>query len=272
MANDPKRNQQQVAKHHSRNIDDTYIFDPVAGIYKPKTEVTEEERARQQAGTNRRARFFTDPKTDWRPIRITVTLSALTVILLWYTVHYARLQWIEMRETAIAAKDSARHAGEAVGQAHEQFLSSIRPRIWFTANGLGDPQYFPTPNKSPQTGQVFWTFHYTASNGIAYNVTSLDHSMKLGKTGQWHKSFGFKGKEGRISTPLIIGQDDFNTVVSDPGVTPEKFKELYETDEGISIRIVVGYEDSVGTPYQTSMCITKLKLGAIQYCEGSYIK
>jgi hypothetical protein len=97
METNPEDDKQPEPYCYPRKIDDTYTFDASTGIYKPKTVETGQETARQKAGTNRHARLFTDPKTDWRPIIITVTVSLLTVGLLVATVHYARLQWQEMK-------------------------------------------------------------------------------------------------------------------------------------------------------------------------------
>jgi len=171
---------------------------------------------------------------------------------------------------AIASIIAAGAAQESTRQAREQFLSSIRPRVWLTPNTLKGPEF---ANTRPKTGQILWTYHYTTSNGTAYNVTTAERSMKLGEDGEWRRSYGLpSGKEAQISIPLVVGQDSFNTVVSEPGITPEQFKEWSDTDHAMSIRVIIEYEDAVGTHYETSVCLTNLRLGAIQYCDGSYIK
>jgi hypothetical protein len=141
MKPDPKYDKKGDPGHYFRNIDDTYIFDPTAGIYKPKTIETDQQRARKEAGTNKHARFFTNPKTDWRPIVIATLVSIATVGLLVATVHYARLQWIEMTKAVIAADKSATAATSAAGTAKEvsdnatkSFHISERPYV--TVQGI----------------------------------------------------------------------------------------------------------------------------------------
>jgi hypothetical protein len=130
METDPKNRYKCKSADESRNIDDTYIFDPGTGIYKPKTIETDQERTRKQAGTNRRSRFFTDPKTDWRPILIATFVSLLTVALLVATVHYTRLQWLEMKKAATASKRSADDADKSLLKSEEFFKRDQRAYVY----------------------------------------------------------------------------------------------------------------------------------------------
>ena len=184
---------------------------------------------------------------------------------------------IETKRAAVAAEQSAayagvqaQHAGEQVSQAHEQYINSIRPIVWVTQ--LGTPEYFPNPNTNPQTGQITWTYHYTAfGNNLAYNVATIYRAYKLGKTGAWRNSYGFKSSPMHQSLPIAPGTDMFSTEVSAPGVTQKEFADLNGTDEGITIKMVMQFEDSYGTTYYTGICLSKLRLGSIQYCDGSYM-
>lgn len=185
----------------------------------------------------------------------------------------AKKATLAAQQSAIAASEQARHAGEQVMQAHEQFINSIRPIIWVT--NLGDPEYHATPNTNPQTGQMVWTYHYTAiGNNLSYNVVTISMLYRLGKSSAWRQEYGFKSAEEDLATrsiPLAPGSDVFSTVVSAPGLTPKQFSDLKAVDEGISIKIVKRFEDSYGNRYYTGICLTKLALGAIQYCDGSYM-
>src|SRR3954463_5314278 len=93
----PKNDFRRSVARYFRDVDDTYIFDPATGLYKPRARGGA---AGKQAGTDRRTRFFTDPRTDWYPIIITSAISLLTVGLLAATVYFARFQWIEMKRAA----------------------------------------------------------------------------------------------------------------------------------------------------------------------------
>jgi hypothetical protein len=270
------KHEKDEPSRYSRNIDDTYIFDPSTGLYKREAIETEQERARKQAGTNRRTRFFIDPKTDWRPIIITVTVSLLTVALLVATVHYARLQWKEMKRGADAAHDSAIAAQNAISQAHSQFQQDARPYIWLTNTGMGNPEYFwpeNMPKADPKThGQIIWTYHFTDYGKTpAYNVVTVSRRIKVGKNSKFKNSYGFKIGKG-TGGPIPPGKDDFNTAVSDPGLSRQEFDQLINVDEGISIEVVIRYTDAEGAKYETGMCFTKQALGSIQYCDtGNYI-
>jgi hypothetical protein len=180
---------------------------------------------------------------------------------------------METKKATIAAQEQARHSGEMVSQAHDQFIDSIRPVVWLTQ--LGHPELFQNPSTNPPTGQMIWTYHYTTfGNNLAYNLSTISRAYKLGKNGVWHESF--RVDEGSStpniqSIPLAPGTDVFGTAVSPPGLPPERFNKLKDTDEGISIKVVMKFEDSYGNIYYTGVCLTQLKLGAIQYCGGSYM-
>jgi hypothetical protein len=144
MEADPIKRYKYKPADGARHIDDTYIFDPCAGIYKPKTIETDQERTRKLAGTNRRARFFTDPKTDWRPVLIATFVSLLTVGLLVATVRYTRLQWLEMKNAAIASQRSADDADKSLIKSEEFFKRDQRAYLYIRLveknNGFPDPQ------------------------------------------------------------------------------------------------------------------------------------
>jgi hypothetical protein len=132
MNTDPKDNYKRHATRDPRNIDDTYIFDPSTGIYKPKAIETDQERARKQAGTNRRTSFFTDNKTDWRPVWIATVISLFTVALLGLTVRYSHKQWIEMIRSADATTLAANAATSAAQTAQQSMLDNralYRPAV-----------------------------------------------------------------------------------------------------------------------------------------------
>jgi hypothetical protein len=141
----PKHEKEHSSANHSRHIDDTYVFDASAGIYKPKTIETEEERARKQAGTNRRARFFTDPRTDWRPITIATLLSLLTIALLAATVHYAHLQWQRMDRAATAAERASKSADSSAQTADKTLRIAYRPWVNAESAELAEPLVNPPP-------------------------------------------------------------------------------------------------------------------------------
>jgi hypothetical protein len=170
---------------------------------------------------------------------------------------------METKKATIAAQEQARHAGEMVSQANDQFINSIRPVVWLTQ--LGHPEFFQNPSTNPPTGQMIWTYHYTTfGNNLAYNLSTISRAYKLGKNGAWQESFRIdegSGTPSIQSIPLAPGTDVFGTAVSPPGIPPERFNRLKDTDEGISIKVVMKFEDSYGNIYYTGVCLTQLKTG-----------
>jgi hypothetical protein len=122
-------NNQDKAKHQLRIINDPYILDSAAGIYKPKSIETDEDRRRKQAGTSRKTSFFTDDKTDWRPVWVTCFLSVVTLLLLGITARYAYLQWVATDQSARAAAIAACIADQTLKRRPYEFRIEQRPYV-----------------------------------------------------------------------------------------------------------------------------------------------
>jgi hypothetical protein len=63
-----------------------------------------------------------------------------------------------------------------------------------------------------------------------------------------------------------LGKDDFATVVSDV-ISREDFQNALSIDRGIVMRARSRYVDVDGAVYETGICQSRLKSGAIEYCE-----
>lgn len=174
-----------------------------------------------------------------------------------------------------ANRDAADAAQRAVANAQEQFRQDARPYVWVTNNGLGQPEFIfdRTLTGAPMnTGQIVWTFHYTDYGKTpAYNLSS-ERFFSVGLNSPFRESHGFSHVEKVNGTPVPPNKDDFQTVVSEPEITPEKYKEFLKTDNALRIRAVIQYTDAYGEKYETGLCLGRLASGAIQYCDGSYIK
>lgn len=95
MKNPEAEQHERDSDRYLQNIGDRYVFDGPSGIYKQQpTEATEE--ARRQPDPNQHGNpLWVNVRRDW----LMIALSALTLILLGFTVHYAKKQWMAMNDT-----------------------------------------------------------------------------------------------------------------------------------------------------------------------------
>jgi hypothetical protein len=262
MKKNPASNDKPDGDRYIKDAEDRFFFDSTGGIYKPKSYKTE---TKSNQETKQSQRFW-----------VTTIISTLTLFAVGIYAYYAALQWCEMRRAASAAQDAARFAHDAVIQARDQFRQDERPYIWITNTGIGTPEF--TFDKNPKTGQdlttgqITWTYHYTNYGKTpAYDLFSYK-LISIGTNSPFRESYGFsKIKRGK-GTPIPPNKDDFGTVVSDPGITPERFKQLLGIDNAIRIRVQMQYTDAYGGQYETEICLGRLVSGSIEYCEGSSIK
>jgi hypothetical protein len=122
MDEDTKANQDRDdAREYLRRVNDTYIFNPTSGLYQPKTkqpENKENQDAPQQKEQPPVLVSF-DGERHWVANVIALgalVVSTFTLILLYYTVQYARKQWHEERRTAdasITAAEAARRSADS---------------------------------------------------------------------------------------------------------------------------------------------------------------
>jgi hypothetical protein len=96
-----------------------YVFDTSSGLYIPEIHPDASNPKSYGAGSKRNFPLQVNIKRDW----IIVTISALTIVLLSFTVYYAHKQWIEMVTAANAASSSA----EAAKKSAESAISEMRP-------------------------------------------------------------------------------------------------------------------------------------------------
>ncbi|MGA8142716.1 MAG: hypothetical protein WB987_02375 [Candidatus Acidiferrales bacterium] len=177
MATSPDDKKQRFSNSSSGNIDFTFRLDSDPGSLERTSGETETQRRHWRAGVNSESRFFTDVRTDWRPIIVASAISVLTVALLGVTIHYARLQWIETGKAAKAAKDSAEAARTAAGEAEKandlarESLESVqRAFVLFDGNKF---------NKSVLNGTAYLEFTATFENAGTTPAMVLGHMYDI---------------------------------------------------------------------------------------------
>jgi hypothetical protein len=174
----------------------------------------------------------------------------------------------EIRKSAKAAQDSATAAQLAITQSRDQFRDEQRPYIALSNNGLGEPRFIENL-LDPTIGQVLWTSHVANFGKTpAYHVLERRY-IKLGN-GRFVPSHMEKGTKLAESF-MAPTADTFNTAVSET-MPKTDYPPLLEMHEGISVKKVITYRDSYGTPYETDICLTRLNSGAIAFCKGNNIK
>lgn len=135
QAADHQRNAQEYLEQTRHG----YIIDPSSGLYHPYTTEREDEieenatEAQQFPGP---LRISVDKEfMDYVPIGVGVfalLLSALTLILLFGTVIYARKQWVETKRTADQSVIAATAATEAANTSKEALTSAERAFVSFS--------------------------------------------------------------------------------------------------------------------------------------------
>jgi hypothetical protein len=100
----PRPGQQQSGYREPKGIFDAYVLDKSRGLYLKATR--ERERHPQQDKEVRR---------DW----IAIAISALTLVLLFFTVRYTRKQWLETNRSANASETAGNAAASAAKTAQE---------------------------------------------------------------------------------------------------------------------------------------------------------
>jgi hypothetical protein len=280
---------QDQGKQYQSNVDeflrqtrDSHLINPATGIYEPHSLYVQKAENRPKPGSISEQPFFVSSNPLWtdRFTAVAATVGALTsaatLILLILTVWYAHKQWQEAKRTADAAVSANGTSQKAFEQSRKQFSEEQRPYVWVTATGLGGPEYYLPPEIKPSDmsphGQIYWTFHYTNyGKAFAKNLIFSSSEIRLGKESHFRRSNGFIPL--KVGMPLPTSKDDFRTIVSEPGISKAEYDKLMNQDMGISIRMKAIYTDLDGGDYETSMCFTRLKTGAIQYCDmDNYMK
>jgi hypothetical protein len=160
-----------------------------------------------------------------------------------------------------------------VSDARKNFVQDQRPYIWLTKDGNGAPE-FQQPTSTSLTGQVVWTYHYTNYGKTPpYRVRSQHYISISGSP--FVDSYG-ASPEGSVGPPIPPTADLRGSVISMPGLTPERFNEAIGINgKGISIFVKFEYTDAFDKPYETGICLKTLNTGAISFCPDdklNYVK
>ena len=182
------------------------------------------------------------------------------------TQHSDTLQALAKADAANSlAKDIADRQLKIMQGQLEEMRDEQMPIIWVGKN-LGTPEFY----RNEKTGmiQVLWSFHFT-NDGKGF-VTHGTHEtfIRVG-TGEFVKSYG-QPDINRL-TPIAPTDDQFLTVISAP-MSPDYVDSISKTERAFSIMAKFTYFGADDKPHETAICLTKLLAGAIQFCDGGYVK
>lgn len=249
----------------------------------------DKRRNREASERNRRRKFRHAPV--WIEAACAVALVVITGLYTHYAANQAEFahdtlnqiiqQSSDIKTSSSAATSAAQAAVIANQQSQSHFIADERPYVWVTNSGQESPKYFfpPTfllpPNfDKSKAGQIHWTVKYTNyGKSPAFHLLTISKRISTEPNGAFEMSYGFPHKVDDSGVTVPPQKEDEITIVSRPGISSDRFAKLMDMDYGISIDMRILYADSYGTKYETGMCFTKLRSGAIQYCtKGNYIK
>lgn len=277
MGNYSRKAKQNDSAEYLDKVVDRYVFNPSSGLYEEKTEQAETQSKKNTVGINRKARFFVDVKRDW----FAIALSAISLVLFGYTIHYARLQWTEMSKATREAKRSADEAHNAVAaataantQAQDAFIKDQRPYLAQTNKSTESPQLYSNP-KTPGMVQIVWNWHMTNYGKTPANDIIMNQEMSLGDN-PYLPSYGGSGKKGGKAHDMGASQppsgESFDTVISAP-MNQEEAQKILNSEVGVSFRVKITYKDLVGNSYESAICMRRTNAGSIAYCkQDNYIR
>lgn len=213
--------------------------------------------------------YRANQQTQHRENQANRRIATAAVVGAWIYAAIAAFQWFAMlaanKQSATgvgAAVRAADTAQLAVQDARNNFRRDQRPYIWM-ANMTVGPSYDVTRK------EIVWNWFYANYGKTPAYQSKGRQFMKLG-TGP----FKFSSLHGDIAfAPLPPNRaGEYDTVFSQPGVTPEEFQAFMQVDGGIQMRVDISYSDSYGGQYYTGFCFSHNANGSVQYCDNTYMK
>jgi hypothetical protein len=262
-------NHNRNAEKYLRDTETSYTVNLQSGLYEPYRQDRQDERNSEPAQQINSAR----PKGSWADwINVWVgfaigiggiAVSVLTLFLLILTVHYAKAQWAEMHESTIQSTRSVDAANQAIKQAHDQFISELRPFIYFASK---DESGFDRDRR-------FWVALYPVNYGKtpAFGVRG-SRKMFVGTEALKQADAWFANLEkaphaliGSGIMPPSQSVDGYHTIISDDPILPND--PALAKDFGIVFTERLQYTDLYRTDfYQTDYCYGRLASGAVGQC------
>ncbi len=137
----------------------------------------------------------------------------------------AAYQLGETKKVVQQATRAAKAAEDANTAAGNRFREDQRPYVWLKAGYVGQIEFIPKKGANQTAGQIVWTFQYiNYGRSPAHEVFFDSKSMSLGVNNRFRESFGFsEAKRRNIATPLAPTEENFATIISNPGVSPSDY-------------------------------------------------
>jgi hypothetical protein len=170
LGKNPRKAYEKDAQSYLEKAGDRYVLNESGTLYEAKCDQSPTRRNENHAGTSRNTPFHVDILRDWIPL----TISALTLILLAFTIHYARLQWKTMNQTFWEiqkqtgfAQTTAADATQNMKDAEEFFRTD--ERAWVVIDSVDKTATFP-PESTFGTIFKFSVFLKNVGKTVAHDV------------------------------------------------------------------------------------------------------
>jgi hypothetical protein len=161
--------------------------------------------------------------------------------------------------------------GSALKETHENFQKDQRPYVWIANNKSGMPTLTSLIEK-PRFFQAVWDIGISNFGKTpAYHVRR-EFFIQVGNKHPSVRSYGEKDTDA----PAIIAPTGEVTirVLSSPDIVQAEIGDILKPHSGqtITIRGTITYADSYGTGYDSTICLSRIDSGSVQYCEGNDTK
>jgi hypothetical protein len=231
-----------------RNIDDTYVFDSVSGLYKPKT-----EEGQTQRSANERAPLDVSVRRD--RVAIVIAIATFAVVAL-YTF-YARQQWKESVSQTdmldIGQKHTRRDAARSIDQlkaSNDIAVANNRPWIATVPAGEGALQVVATRDdvgKYVDFGYL-WQLKNAGHRPARIEqvlTTGGIYTNTCGTSPSFNKTFPGRPtefKSSRSSTALLLPDSTTRSPFAAP-ITEADWKQVVSNKKVWCIYISLEYRD-----------------------------
>lgn len=159
--------------------------------------------------------------------------------------------------------------GESILITRDNFRQDQRPFIWLSDKNEppAGPQLAAFQQQDGTTANyLVWNIHYSNYGKTPARGATMAVGMAAGNVPRQAINAPVRFDEEKRLPPIPPNKDDFTTVTLRDRITEPQFRELMGLDEAIVARLLIKYSDSSGLKYETRICVTHLRSGAMEYC------
>ncbi len=232
MDSEKSRQHKDACERYLQKVADAYILSPPSVIHKPKAVAAGNDAEENPSGAHRNRPVCVGVIRDWPALLVSIG----TLVLLVFTVLYARKQWLEANRSAVASEKTAEEA-----QTANQYTFDI---IKGTQEAIVRPQIgFVLSDMSSFDNYVAMNF----INGGKVNAGKVNaRAVLVRKTLTGYKSFGDVICAKKYKSSLApVGQagSDFDLVFDLSQFTQSDVDAVLGRSESIEIKGTFSYDE-----------------------------